>query len=108
MKRQFTAYLLIFKLCLVSFIPTFVLKDHAWYTKELKELERLYYYMNIGHTSNINHMSQAGLFKANVGTQSIEVVEHLVDGCYTYDVRFKFKKQDEVWYYTRQEEVLDN
>lgn len=74
-----------------------VLKDNAWYTKDVSSLKRLNYYMDIGHTENINHLSQAGLFKANIGTRSID--GHLViDDCDLMYVKFYILGQQGTYY----------
>lgn len=104
MMRYLAAYLLSLYCSLVS---TFILQDHAWYTKDIKSLERLYDYIRAAHGENIHHMSVAGLFFDNRGTKSVEVVEPLLDGCHTHFVRFKFKTDDTIWYYVMAEEVLD-
>jgi len=106
MQRYLLAFLYVYHLTFgVGALSFMVLQDHAWYTRDNEALEKLYDYMAAGHNENVNHMSSAGLFKANVGTKSVEVVEPLLDSCSTYNVRFKFKKSDDTWYYTRQEEI---
>jgi hypothetical protein len=87
---------------LMPFILAFVLKQHAWYAREEKELNRLYDYIFAGNSHNVQHMSQAGLFKANLKVSPIEV--EFIE-C-SENVKFRFK-DEEVWHYTRIEEIAD-
>lgn len=86
----------------LAFILAFVLKQNAWYSDEEKELNRLYDYIFAGHSANVQHMSQAGLFTANLKTRAIEV--EFIE-C-SENVKFRFKGEER-WHYARIEEIAD-
>ena len=85
----------------LAFILAFVLKQNAWYAYEEKELNRLYDYIFAGSSHNVQHMSQAGLFRANLSTKSIEV--EFIE-C-SENVKFRFKGEEQ-WHYARIEEIV--
>jgi len=87
--------------CLMMFqlstANSLVLKDSAWYTKDVSSLKRLDYYISIAHTENINHMSAAGLFKANLGEKIVDGIVNFED-CDLVYVSFKFKNDEKIYF----------
>jgi putative heme iron utilization protein len=83
---------------ILTFNNSLVLKDNAWYCKDVQSLKRLNDYIVAAHTTNIQHMSQAGLFKANVGTKSID--GHIIyDECSPFTlVEFRFNNGNTTYY----------
>lgn len=86
---------------LIVVLNMMTLKDKAWYTRDLEQLRRLQGYIETAHTTNINHMSHAGLFKANRGDK--EVQGQMLDGCEQDIVRFTM---DGETYYALLEDVI--
>jgi len=77
-----------------------VLKDKAWYSDDKEHMKRLNHYVLTGHATNVQHMSQAGMFKANIGTKSIDG-SILVDECPPLEiVEFNFKNDSKIYYTT--------
>lgn len=85
---------------LLTLSNSLVLKDNAWYSKDRESAKRLHYYVSIGHHVNVQHMSQAGLFKANIGTKSINAHIIYEDCDAPYIVEFKFINSNTNYYTT--------
>lgn len=85
---------------LLTLNNSLVLKDNAWYSRDLNSAKRLHYYVSVGHHVNVQHMSQAGLFKANNGTKSINAHILYEDCDAPYIVEFQFINSTTNYYTT--------